>query len=318
MSTSPIAGTAGPVRPRIGWLDVGRGLALLAMASYHLTWDFEYFGYLAPGTAGHGLPKLYARAIATTFLFLAGFGLALAHRDGIRWDRFWWRIAKVAGAALLISIATRSFMPEGWIHFGILHEIAVASLIGLAFLRLPSLLTLAVAAGVVVLPLVYRSEVFSAPWFWWTGLEPKPPLSFDYVPVFPWLAPVLVGVAIGRLEAVQHWLRHLRDPARGFRPFAFLGRHSLVVYLLHQIPLFGLVYALSLVAPPDRGTAYIRECISTCAPSGSAQLCQRFCACTLEQLNAQNLLAPLQTGKVNVEDQRIQTMASQCSADAMK
>lgn len=318
MSLPPAAEATIPARLRIGWLDVGRGFALLAMASYHLTWDFEYFGYLEPGTAGNGLPKIYARAIATTFLFLAGFGLALAHRDGIRWDRFWLRFSKVAGAAALISIATRYFMPEGWIHFGILHEIALSSLIGLLFLRVPVLITWAIAAGVFALPLVFRSEVFNAPWFWWTGLEPKPPLSFDYVPVFPWLAPVLFGIGAGRLDAVRTWLRGLREPARGLRPFAFFGRHSLLVYLLHQIPLFGLVYLLSLVAPPDRGVAYIRECKATCSASGSEKLCQRFCACTLDQLNKQDLLAALQTGKVNVEDERIQSMASQCSQDAMK
>jgi len=318
MSPVPAAEPVTPARPRIGWLDAARGLALLAMASYHLTWDFEYFGYLEPGTAGNGLPKIYARAIATTFLFLAGFGLALTHRDGIRWERFWWRFAKVAGAALVISIATRYFMPEGWIHFGILHAIAVTSLIGLLFLRAPVLLTFAVAAVVLALPQVFRSEVFNAPWFWWTGLEPKPPLSFDYVPVFPWLAPVLLGLGAGRIKAVQDWLRNLRQPARGLAPIAFLGRHSLVVYLLHQIPLFGLVYVLSLVAPPDRGVAYIRECQATCSSSGSAQLCQRFCSCTLDQLNQQDLLAALQTGKVTIEDPRIQSMASQCSQDAMK
>lgn len=43
---------------RIGGLDTLRGLALLAMASYHFTWNLEYFGYLEPGTATTGLWKL--------------------------------------------------------------------------------------------------------------------------------------------------------------------------------------------------------------------------------------------------------------------
>lgn len=43
---------------RMGGLDTLRGLALIAMASYHFTWNLEYFGYLEPGTATTGLWKL--------------------------------------------------------------------------------------------------------------------------------------------------------------------------------------------------------------------------------------------------------------------
>ncbi|TGU11280.1 DUF1624 domain-containing protein, partial [bacterium M00.F.Ca.ET.156.01.1.1] len=68
---------------RIGGLDTLRGQALIAMASYHFTWNLEYFGYLEPGTATTGLWKLYARGIATSFLFLAGFSLFLAHGKGV-------------------------------------------------------------------------------------------------------------------------------------------------------------------------------------------------------------------------------------------
>ena len=71
---------------RIGGLDTLRGLALIAMASYHFTWNLEYFGYLEPGTATTGLWKLYARGIATSFLFLAGFSLVFHQRQG-RIDR---------------------------------------------------------------------------------------------------------------------------------------------------------------------------------------------------------------------------------------
>lgn len=303
---------------RIGWLDAFRGLALVAMASYHLIWDFEYFGYLAPGTAGHGLPKLYARGIATTFLFLAGLGLVLAHRNGIRWDRFGLRFAKVAGAAALVTIATWFAMPEGFIHFGILHQIALASVVGIAFLNLPPLVTLMAAVGVLALPFFYQSTLFDHPALWWVGLQPKPRLSFDYVPFFPWFAPVLVGIAVGNIGVFRAWLGRLGQPPKSARPLGFAGRHSLLVYLLHQIPLFGLVWLLSMVAPPDRAASYTQECMQSCSASGAEALCRKFCQCTLDALQADNMLEPLQTGKIRVEDEKIQSLALQCSMKAQQ
>jgi uncharacterized membrane protein len=209
-------------------------------------------------------------------------------------------------------------MPQAYIHFGILHEIALASLIGLAFLRLPVAVTLGVALLVFLLPQVYRSEAFNLPWLWWTGLAPKPPQSFDFVPVFPWLSAVLVGIALGNLEGVRRWLSGLGQPGRVFRPFAWAGRRSLPIYLLHQIPLFGLVYLLTLVAPPDRGPAYLSDCRRTCEASGGGELCERFCTCTLDGLKKGNMLEGLQTGKIKTEDDRIQSLALQCSMDAQQ
>ena len=124
--------------PRIGLLDTLRGIALLAMASYHGTWDFEFFGYLQPGTAETGLLKIYARVIASTFLFMAGFSLVLANMPAIRWPSYGKRLGMIVAAAIAISIVTFVGMPDEWIFFGILHCIAAASLIGLLFLRLPA------------------------------------------------------------------------------------------------------------------------------------------------------------------------------------
>lgn len=303
---------------RIGWLDAFRGIALLAMATYHLTWDFEYFGYLMPGTAGHGLPKLYARGIATTFLFLAGLGLVLAHRNGLRTRPYLIRLGKVAGAAAAITLVTWFAMPEGFIHFGILHQIALASIVGLAFIGLPPLVTLAVAAVVLVLPALYQSSAFDHPALWWVGLQEKPRLSFDYVPFFPWFAAVLAGIAAGNMQTFRNWLASLPEPARLFRPFALAGRHSLLVYLLHQIPLFGLVWLLSMVAPPDRAESYMQDCMQSCSASGGESLCRRFCQCTLDELQAGNMLEGVQTGKIPTEDSRIQDLAFQCSMKAQQ
>jgi len=171
-------------RPRITLIDTLRGAALVAMASYHFTWDLEFFGYVGPGTATSGWWKLYARSIASSFLFLAGVSLVLAHYPTIRWNSFWKRFGMVAGAAAAISIATFFATPNEWIFFGILHCIALGSLIGLAFLRAPPLLTAGVA-GLIVLALIIdsqmpgtvRSSLFDPRFLAWTGLSATPPRS---------------------------------------------------------------------------------------------------------------------------------------------
>ena len=52
---------------RIDAIDIARGIALLAMAIYHFTWDLEFFGYAEPGLTAVGGWKLFARAIASSF-----------------------------------------------------------------------------------------------------------------------------------------------------------------------------------------------------------------------------------------------------------
>ncbi len=90
---------------------------------------------------------------------------------GIRWRGFLIRLAMVAGAALAISVVTYIAVPGAFIFFGILHEIALASLLGLAFLRLPALVTLVVAAAVIAAPFYARAAMFDHPWWWWLGLS---------------------------------------------------------------------------------------------------------------------------------------------------
>jgi len=136
---------------RFQWLDSLRGFALICMASYHFMWDLADFGYLDAAFPSTGWPRIYARVIASSFLFMAGFSLVLAHGRGIRWTNFWKRFAFIVAAALLVTTATWFAMPQGYIFFGILHEIAVASLVGLVFLRVPWPATLVIAAALSTL-----------------------------------------------------------------------------------------------------------------------------------------------------------------------
>ncbi|MGY5776861.1 heparan-alpha-glucosaminide N-acetyltransferase [Rhizobium sp. LEGMi135b] len=314
--------------PRIGILDTARGVALLAMASYHCTWDFEFFGYLDPGTAETGWLKLYARVIASTFLFLAGFSLVLANRPEIRWRSYWRRMGMIVAAAAAISLVTFIGMRDEWIFFGILHSIAAASLIGLLFLRLPAFATLLIAVllavGIVVdnivAPLSLHSTFFDAPWLWWVGLSENIQRSNDYVPLFPWLTPFLFGLGVAQLATSLGWLERLATFGPGRNLVALAGRHSLIFYLIHQPVLFGLVYLLSLVAPAppqDPTVGYVRQCVASCTQSGSEAMCRSFCQCTLDKLQAQNLFKSLESGAIKADsDERVSRIAIQCTDEA--
>lgn len=313
--------TATPVRrPRLEIIDLARAIALVAMASYHFLWDLELFEYLPAGYSTQGLPRLYARSIASSFLFLVGVSLVLAHWPTLRARGFLFRLGLVAGAALCITAATFVFMRDAFIFYGILHAIAVASVLGLAFLRLPPLATIAAAAFVIVLPQYFRADIFASPLLIWTGLAPVAPRSNDFVPLFPWFGAVLLGIAAARIADSAGWFTRLARwqpaPNGWLRRFGFIGRHSLAFYILHQPVLIGIVWAWSLVAPPDFETAYRQGCVQACNEIESAEMCQRFCGCVTDALIAQGLLDGLRDGSVDPQSEPVSAIVAQCTEAA--
>ena len=226
-------------------IDLARALALLGMISFHIAYDLEMFGWLRPGTASTGWFWYHARLTAGSFIFLAGLGLWLSHGKGIRWAAFWRRFVKIALAAALVSLATYFAMPDVMIFYGILHSIAVSSLLGLAFLRLPWLVNLAIAAGVFALPYYYSDPSFGGIWVW-SGLSGQAPLTADFEPIFPWFAPFLAGLALGQiLSRFALWQRLEMVPGAFARALAWFGSRSLPIYLIHQPVLIAVIAGLS-------------------------------------------------------------------------
>jgi uncharacterized membrane protein len=232
---------------RLPALDLARGLALAAMALYHFSWDLEFFGFADLGVTQHPLWIGFARAIAASFLALVGVGLVFGHAKAFRLRPFLRRLAMIVAAALAITLASILADPDGIIWFGILHCIAVSSVLGLFFLRLPIAVVIGTGMACIAAPHFATSPLFNGLGWVWIGLARDVIPSNDYNPLLPWFGYVLLGIAAARILPPDRWplrWRLWQPHAAVARMLCLAGRHSLFVYLVHQPILMGILWSV--------------------------------------------------------------------------
>ena len=237
-----IVATGSPAS-RIVAIDALRGAAICAMIAYHFSFDLNWFGVFRADFNRDALWLSLRAIIVTAFLLLVGVSLVLAHRARISRHRYWRRIALIAGCALLVTAGSYFMFPQSFISFGILHCIAVASILAWPLVGRP-VGALLVGIGVIAIGTQVQLPLFDAPWLNWVGLMTHKPATEDYVPLFPWLGVVCIGIAVGAwLDARDY--RPLHGIARRAPSWLnWLGRHSLLVYMVHQPLLIGLLRVL--------------------------------------------------------------------------
>jgi uncharacterized membrane protein len=277
---------------RVDAIDCARGVALIGMAIYHLSWDLADFRLAAPMLPFTPQMRLLSHTVASAFLVLVGVSLALAHRKGLNVRAFWRRLAIVAGAAALVTAGSFVFAPSEPITFGILHCIAVASLLAGPFVTAPAWASVAIGLGAIAAPFFIRSTLFDPPWLLWLGLGEALPNTLDWRPLLPWAGVVFLGLGatrlpgvIERLAAPRRW-RALSAPARAI---CFAGRHSLPVYLIHQPMLIGLLAALTAwgpLAPKSDRSAFLASCQHACVAQGRPDAeCETGCRCVADAID---------------------------------
>jgi uncharacterized membrane protein len=295
------------------------------MIVFHTAWDLSFLKLIATPVASDPAWQAFAMTIAGSFLALVGVGLVLAHGEGVRWRGFARRLGLVALSAAGVSAATAVAFPDTFIFFGILHMIAVGSVLALPFLRAPLLLTAAAALVVFVLPWLYRSPALDGRPLAWIGLAEAPPPSNDFEPVFPWLALVLIGIVAARVVLASPWREWFgRWQARGrlSRLLAWAGRRSLVIYLVHQPILLAVLYPLSLAlgpSPAAEAAGFLRSCETSCRATGarSPETCAAACACTLEHAGDAGLRGRLLTDRLAPDElEAVRGLFQACLRDA--
>lgn len=234
------------VRNRYGEIDFARGIAILMMVVFHTVFDLSFFG-IVPISVSTGFWRIFALSTAFLFVFLVGISLSvsaanaekkLSRRNFVL--KFFFRGLMIFGLGLAITLVTWLYLGNGFIIFGILHLIGISIILSVFFLRF-TLLNLISGIAIIITGIII--QWYNGPfWLLWAGIHPETFYSLDYTPLFPWFGVVLIGIYVGKkiypggkradtLGLIQHLDNNV---------VSFLGKHSLLIYILHQ-PLIILI-----------------------------------------------------------------------------
>jgi uncharacterized membrane protein len=229
-----------PEYSRFGEIDLARGIAILMMVLFHTLFDLYYLGIYQVEVYS-GFWRYFAFATASLFLLIVGISLTISHarvaltKSGYQVAlKFVYRGAGIFLLGLVVTFFTWLFLPENFIVFGILHLIGVSVMLSPLFFRFKKwnimLGFLFIAIGFLIAP--HTGSI----WFLPLGIHPVAFSSVDYEPIFPWTGVVLIGLGLGEFlyPGGVRGFALPAIPAFIVRPFGFLGRHSLIIYLVHQ------------------------------------------------------------------------------------
>jgi uncharacterized membrane protein len=218
---------------RFSEIDALRGSAVIAMIVFHAFYDLNFVGYVNIEFSS-GFWWFFPRVIASVFIFVAGVSLSLSYSGGkVSFSHYLRRGLMLFSLGLVITVVTYLFVPYAYIRFGILHFMGVATIMVFPFLRSDSSALIAAVLS-LILGLKLRDVYSPFPYLLWMGVKPISFYTLDYFPIFPWLGLMLFGIAMGNLLYPNHQSRWNVRELWALNPLAVIGRHSLLIYLLHQ------------------------------------------------------------------------------------
>lgn len=223
------------------------------MILYHAAWDAVFIAGMEwewyHGTGAF----IWQQSICWTFIILSGFCLPLG-RHPVR------RGIEVFGAGLLVTAVTVIFMPENRVVFGVLTLLGscmiltgllnrllrkVPSGVGLLGSILLFWLTRWVSDGMIGIKGIFflplPQLLYKGLGMTFLGFTEPGFMSTDYFPMLPWYFLFLAGYFVCRI--CQRMGFRGRWWTWNIQPFGWMGRHSLVIYLLHQPVLYLLTVA---------------------------------------------------------------------------
>jgi len=236
---------------RYAEIDLVRGIALVMMIIFHTLFDLNFFG-IFPVNVYTGFWRFFAYATASLFLCVVGVSLMISRARAARYlgagalaKKFVYRGAGIICLGLLVTLVTWWYLREGYVVFGILTLIGVSVMSSPLFFRFGRMNAV---LGVVVIIIGWIFATMTGPiWLLPIGIHPAVFWSVDYTPIFPWFGVVLIGIALGDV-LYPGGVRSFTPPGlpkNAITPLVYMGRHSLLIYLVHQPLILAALYLIT-------------------------------------------------------------------------
>ena len=228
-------------------LDDIRGITLASMIVFHGVWDLVYIFDVNWGWFYTPIAYLWQQSICWMFIALSGFCWSLGGHK-LR------RGLTVFAAGCMVSLVTELATPEQRIRFGVLTLLGFCMLLMIPLDRyFQKIHPLSGCVGSFFLFLLMRNindgylgfeginllrlpkklyAMGDVATFW--GFTDVRFFSADYFSVFPWFFLFVTGYFGYRLIVKNCLLDKMAKMSSWRGPWGFLGRHSLIIYMLHQ------------------------------------------------------------------------------------
>lgn len=232
-------------------IDLVRGIALVLMVLFHTLFDLNFFNSFTINLYT-GFWRFFAYSAASIFLLLVGVSLTISRARAARYldpvslaRKFIFRGAGLFCLGILVTIATWWYLREGFVIFGILQLIGISVMCSPLFFRFKKTNAL---LGLIFIAIGWIFATITGPiWLLAFGIHPPTFWSVDYTPIFPWFGVVLLGMALGEVlyPLGKRCFALPRLPTTAIAPLTFMGRHSLVIYLVHQPLILAVLYVIT-------------------------------------------------------------------------
>lgn len=218
-------------KKRVAIFDILRGFMLINMVLYHIFYDMVYIlGYSLPWYHSESA-YLWQEIIACTFIAVSG-ACSVYSKNNFK------RGAIVLLCAGAVTLTTSFLGSEYIVRFGILHCLGV-SMILFPIIK-PVLNRINPIAGLLSCTILYviftpiQDSYFEINLFP-LGIRTAEFMSSDYFPLIPYFFVFIAGSFLGRMK-MPEWAYSFHIPA-----LEYLGRHSLIIYLIHQPIIYILI-----------------------------------------------------------------------------
>lgn len=228
---------------RVTFFDTIRGLSVVSMIMFHFTYDLFFISHVKLTWFTPQLMQIWIPSISYPFIFIAGC-MCTFSKDSFK------RAGIYGLVALAIFAATTVAKVDTPITFGIFFCMASCTLVEalISHFAVPpkgyAEAVLLLLFFIICLPISSRhigigtmifslpKELYQTPYLAWAGFPSPSFSSGDYYPLLPYLFLYLSGAAFNRqlkAEGYPNWMNTFSLPL-----ITEMGKHSLIVYILHQ------------------------------------------------------------------------------------